>query len=55
MNTKIIIVFCTFLLMVSYAEAQNSKAFFDSIIKNEDNQEKAPIALPYVEPADVIW
>lgn len=31
------------------------EGFFDSIIKNEDNQEKAPIALPYVEPADVIW
>lgn len=55
MNSKIIIVFLTCLLAASYAEAQTAKAFFDSVIKNEDNQEKAPIGLPHVEPHDVIW
>lgn len=29
--------------------------FFDSVIKNPDHDEKAPIILPYVDPSDVIW
>lgn len=55
MNNKIIIIFLTLLLAVPCVKAQNSKAFFESIIKNEDNLEKAPIALPHVEPEDVFW
>lgn len=55
MNNKIIIIFLTLLLVAPCVKAQNSKAFFESIIKNEDNQEKAPIALPHVEPEDVFW
>lgn len=55
MNNKIIVIFLTCLLASSFAQAQNAKAFFDSVIKNEDNLEKAPIVLPHVEPADVIW
>lgn len=42
-------------LSVSYANAQTSKAFFDNIIKNEDEEQKAPIELPHVERADMIW
>lgn len=41
--------------VTSYTKAQNSRAFFDSVIKNEDYGQKAPIALPYVDPADVLW
>lgn len=55
MNNKIIIIFLTLLLAAPCVKAQNSKAFFESIIKNEDNLEKAPIALPHVEPEDVFW
>ena len=35
--------------------SQNSKAFFNSIIKNDDQKEKAPIAYATVEPSDVVW
>ena len=53
---KWIILFSTFLVVsVSAAYAQTSKAFFESVVKNEDIQDKAPIPLPYVEPSDVIW
>lgn len=55
MYTKVIVAFLLLLSVTSYTKAQNSKAFFDSIIKNQDNEEKAPIALPHVEPEDVIW
>lgn len=54
MNGKFLIVFLLVLLGIQVS-GQNSKTFFDSVIKNEDDQEKAPIALPYVDPADVIW
>lgn len=52
---KVVVVFLTLLLAVSYTKAQNSKAFFDGIIKNQDEMEKAPITLPHVERADVMW
>lgn len=55
MNNKIILIFLICLLAVFYAQGQTSKAFFDNVIKNEDDQEKAPIALPYVEREDIIW
>lgn len=55
MDSKIIIIFVTLLLLVTTGKAQNSKAFFESVIKNEDHLEKAPIALPHVEPEDVVW
>lgn len=55
MNTKIILIFLTCLLGMSYVQAQTSKAFYDRLIKNEDNMEKAPIALPHVEPEDIMW
>lgn len=45
----------TCLLAVSYSKAQNSKAFFESVINNEDNQEKAPVSFPHVEPSDIVW
>ena len=54
MNNKITFIFFICLLSVTYTQAQTSKAFFDSVIKNEDNLQKAPIALPYVEPADMV-
>lgn len=50
-----IILFSTFLLLSASAHAQTAKAFFDSVVKNEDIQDKDPIALPHVEPSDVIW
>lgn len=52
---KWIILFSTFLVFSASVYAQTSKAFFESVIKNEDIQDKAPIPLPYVEPSDVIW
>lgn len=55
MNDKYLILFLLVLLPAMQVIGQNSKAFFDSVIKNDDDQEKAPIALPYVDPADVIW
>lgn len=55
MNNKIILIFLTCLLTMSCVQAQTSKAFFDSVIKNEDNMEKAPIALPHVELEDIMW
>lgn len=56
MSSKILLILMVMVLMSGIqANGQNSKAFFESIIKNEDEQEKAPIILPYVEPADVIW
>ncbi len=33
MNNKIILIFLTCLVFVGYAQAQTSKAFFDSVIK----------------------
>ena len=36
-------------------EAQNSKAFFDRVMKDKDRQEKAPLAYPPVDPSDIVW
>lgn len=55
MFNKVIFVLMMLALSVSYANAQTSKAFFDNIIKNEDEEQKAPIELPHVEREDIIW
>lgn len=55
MMNKVCLVLMVLLFATSYASAQNSKAFYESVIKNQDYEEKAPIVLPYVDPADVIW
>ena len=55
MINKVVVVLMLLLLAVSYTKAQNSKAFYESIIKNEDYDQKKPLVLPYVDPADVIW
>lgn len=55
MNTKVIIILLTLLCIGGLAGAQNSKAFFESVIKNEDIQDRQPITLPHVEPSDVVW
>lgn len=55
MNNRIILIFLALLLVASYAKAQNSKAFFENVIKNEDNYERTPIALPHVEPYNIVW
>ncbi|MDE7073498.1 MAG: gliding motility protein GldN [Odoribacter sp.] len=55
MNTKVIIILFTLLLGGGMSYAQNSKTFFENIVKNEDNQDRQPIALPHVEPSDVVW
>lgn len=52
---KVILVLTVLLGMISLGKAQNSKTFYDSVIKNEDQEQKAPILLPYVDPADVVW
>lgn len=52
---KTILVFPVLFFCVLQVSGQTSKAFFDSIIKNEDSMEKTPITLPYVDPADVVW
>lgn len=36
-------------------KAQSSKAFFDGIIKNKDQQFKKPVAYTPVDPSDVVW
>lgn len=55
MINKIMFVLMVLALSASYTEAQTSKAFFESIIKNEDVEKKAPIELPHVEPSEVLW
>lgn len=55
MFNKVIFVFMVLGFSVSFVNAQNSKAFFDNIIKNEDDGQKLPVELPNVERADVIW
>lgn len=51
------VVFFLMLAMVigSSAKAQNSKTFYESVIKNKDVEEKQPIVLPYVDPSEVMW
>ena len=44
MNNKITFIFFICLLSVTYTQAQTSKAFFDSVIKNEDNLQKDEFA-----------
>lgn len=55
MFNKVIFVLMMLAFSVSYVNAQTSKAFFDKMIKNEDEEQKAPIELPNVERADVLW
>lgn len=43
------------LLSCQMANAQSSKAFFDSVIKNDDQKAKAPIAYTRVDPSDIVW
>lgn len=44
------------MLLIGFSmEAQHSKAFFDSVIKNQDQQRKDPVAYPPVDPADIVW
>lgn len=43
------------LLSFQMVDAQNSKAFFDSVIKNGDREAKAPIAYSPVDPSDIVW
>ena len=49
MFNKVIFVLMMLAFSVSYVNAQTSKAFFDKMIKNEDEEQKAPIELPNVE------
>ena len=42
MKSKIIVVFWIAFVSAISAQAQTSKAFFESIVKNEDALEKAP-------------
>lgn len=55
MINKIVFILMLVVLATSHANAQNSKAFYDSVIKNDDYDAKQPIVIPYVDPADVIW
>lgn len=43
------------LLSSQMVDAQNSKAFFDSVIKNDDQKAKAPITYTPVDPSDIVW
>lgn len=43
------------LLSSQMVDAQNSKAFFDSVIKNDDQKAKAPIVYTPVDPSDIVW
>ena len=53
--TKILLALLLLLAGTFFCPGQTSKTFFDSVIKNPDHDEKAPIVLPYVDPSDVIW
>lgn len=53
--TKILFSLLLLLSGTFFCSGQNSKTFFNSVIKNPDHDEKSPIVLPYVDPSDVIW
>lgn len=55
MINKVILVLTVLVMASSYAVAQNSKAFYESVIRNTDDAAKAPIGLPYVDPSDILW
>lgn len=55
MFNKVMFVFMILGFTVSFVNAQNSKVFFDNIIKNEDDGQKIPVELPHVEKEDVVW
>lgn len=55
MINRVILILMVLVLSAPFSKAQNSKAFYESIIKNTDDQQKAPIVLPYVNPVDVLW
>lgn len=56
MANKIVFILMVLVLTTLCASAQSTaKAFYESVIKNEDYAQKQPIAIPYVDPADVIW
>ncbi|MDL2231711.1 gliding motility protein GldN [Porphyromonadaceae bacterium OttesenSCG-928-L07] len=55
MIQKIILSLTLIILATSFSKGQNSKGFYESVINNADFTKRAPIALPYVDPSDVLW
>lgn len=55
MINKLILVFTVLVLVAFHAGAQNSKAFYESVVRNSDDAVKSPIALPRVDPSDILW
>lgn len=55
MKSKVIFIALIAVMTVGHLQAQTSKAFFESVVKNEDTQEKAPLPFPHVEAQDVVW
>ncbi len=52
---KLILILAVFVCASWHVEAQNSKAFYESVVKNSDDALKRPIVLPRVDPSDILW
>ena len=55
MINKLILVVTLLVFVALYAGAQNSKAFYESVVRSTDDVAKRPIVLPQVDPADIVW
>ncbi len=55
MSNKIVFILMMLVCASSYTKAQNAKAFYENIAKNQDSREKTPVVLAHVEKEDVIW
>lgn len=55
MINKLILVFTVLVFVALSAGAQNSKAFYESVVQNADEAVKRPVVLPAVDPSDILW
>jgi len=55
MINKVILVLMVIACATSYTKAQNSREFYESVIRNTDDDVRAPITLPRVDPSDIVW
>lgn len=55
MINKLILVVTVLVFAALHAGAQNSKAFYESVVRSSDDAAKRPIVLPPVDPSDIVW
>lgn len=55
MINKLILVVAVLVFSALHVGAQNSRAFYESVVQSSDDGEKRPIALPQVDPSDILW